>query len=214
MRLRDPSGRATRSASYSTVPPAATTDYKFSSTDGSGIDKNADLTISYAVGADTVDVTVTNTSGVTGYLWFFQPRGKLVYLYEPVSVFGYTGQDRGQNLEINMWYQDDVFVAQDIVTVVSSWYAVPISNISSVSFYASANDTLMLAALEVQPGDLVLIKEIQTGVNATFFVNGKKTEITAGGRIIKVTWALTPANQLLDVFILDLGALDVDALGA
>lgn len=214
MRLRDPSGRATRSAASSTVVPVADTDFKFSSVDGSGNDKNGDITFEYGSGADAIEVTITNTSGVTGYLWFFQPRGKLIYLYEPLPVTALTGQERGTTRELNMWYQDDVFVAQDIATVLSAWYAVPISNINSVSFVANSSDELMLAALEVQLGDLVLIKEAQTGVDANFFVGGRKFEITNAGRSMRVTWALTPGNQLLDVFILDQSALDVDVLGA
>jgi hypothetical protein len=217
MRLRDPSGRATGVANFSTLAPVADTDYKFSSVDGSGNDKNANITFAYAAGADAIDVTATNTSGTTGYLWLFTPRGKLIYLYEPVPVVKLTGQARGVVLQLDMWYQDDPLVALDIATIVAAWYSVPQSNISEVTFIANKSDALMLAALQVQPGDLVQITETQTAINESFFVNGKRTVITAGGPggpNIKVTWALTPANQLLDVFILDQSALDVDALGA
>lgn len=215
MQLRDPNGRATRVAMQSMLAPVADTDYKFSTVSGSGNNLNANITFVYGAGSDSIDVTIHNTSAGIGYLWFFQPRGKAIYLYEPTVHRELTGQNTGHNLNLEMIYQSNVFTGQDIASFVAYWYAFPVSNISSVKFVANRSANLMLAALQVEPGDMVVIREQLTGVGDSFFVNGITKTITSGN-IITVDWALAPANQILSSFVLDSatsGVLDVNALG-
>jgi hypothetical protein len=214
MYLRDPSGRATKVSKLSLVDPVADTDYKFSSVSGSGNDLNADLDFSYSDGTYSIDVTVTNNAAVTGYLWYFFPRGKGLYLYEPTTTSALTGQTYGKTLNINMIYQEDVNVGRDIATILADWYSVARSNISSCKIIGNKSDTLMTAALIVQPGDYVTIKETQTGIDTGFIVNGIDKELIplSSGVMVNATWYLCQA-QIIDAFILDVDLLGVGILG-
>lgn len=214
MTLRDPNGRATSVAALSMVTPVANTDYKFSSVSGSGNDLNASLSITYSDGTSTIDVTVTNNAAVTGYLWYFFPRGKGIYLYEPITTRELTGQSFGKTLNVDMIYQEDVNVARDIATILSDWYSVPRSNITSCKIIGNKSDALMTAALTVQPGDYVTIKEDQTGIDTGFIVNGVDKELIpiGDGVLVNATWYLCQA-QIVTGFILDVDLLDVGVLG-
>src|SRR3990167_1113391 len=99
-RYRDPSNQATRVSGLEMVTPVVNTDYKFSSVSGSGTDLNASLIVTVTFGANTARVTFTNSAAVTGYLWFFQLRGKGVYLYDPVTKIAETaGATSGRSEE-------------------------------------------------------------------------------------------------------------------
>lgn len=215
MTLRDPNGRATNVAALSMLTPVANTDYKFSSVSGSGSDLNASLSITYSDGTSTIDVTVTNNAAVTGYLWYFFPRGKGIYMYEPITTSVLTGQTFGKTLNVDMVYQEDVNVAKDIATILADWYSIPRSNITSCKIIGNKSDALMEAALTVQPGDYVTIKEDQTGIDTGFIVNGIDKELTpvGDGILVNATWYLCQA-QIVVGFILDVSRLDVDVLGA
>ena len=203
--LRDPSGRATRVAALSLETPVADTDFKFSSTSGSGNDLNGSLTISYVLKADIVSVSLTNTSGSTGYLWIHQIQGIGVYLYEPVTKEALTGQRDGETLTIDMVYQDDSSVGADILTLLTYWFLFDQSDVESVTFLANKNQHLMDAAF-LKEGDLVTIEETLTGVSNNFIINGiSKTH--APGNKLWVTWYLIYANQISGVCRVDVPGL-------
>jgi len=214
MTLRDPNGRATKVAALSLVAPVADTDYKFSSVSGSGNNLNANLSFAYSDGTNSIDVTVTNNAAVIGYLWYFFPRGKGIYLYEPVPTSKLTGQTYGKTLNIDMPYQDDEIVGTSIASLYSGWFSVARSNITSCKIIGNKSDALMTAALTVQPGDYVTIKEDQTGIDTGFIVNGIDKELIpiGDGVLVNATWYLTQA-QIVTGFILDTSVLDTDLLG-
>jgi hypothetical protein len=214
MTLRDPNGRATKVAALSLVTPVADTDYKFSSVSGSGNNLNANISFSYSDGTNSFDVTVTNNASVVGYLWYFFPRGKGIYLYEPVPTSKLTGQAFGKTLNVNMPYQEDEVVGTSIASLYSDWYSVPRSNITSCKIIGNKSDALMEAALVVQPGDYVTIKEDQTGIDTGFIVNGIDKELIpiSDGVLVNAIWYLTQA-QIVTGFILDTSILDTDLLG-
>lgn len=199
--LRDPSGRATRIAASSLESAVANTDYKFSSTSGSGTDLNGNLTISYTLKADMVSVSLTNTAGVIGYLWLHQIRGYGIYLYEPVTVRSDTGQPDGEVLNVDMIYQDDPNVGDDMLTLLTSWNAVDYTDVESVTFIANRDSDLMAAAF-LSPGSLVSISETQTGISRNFIINGTSKTMTAGN-ILYVTWYLIQANQIETAWFLE-----------
>lgn len=208
--FRDPSGRATRVAALSLETLQADTDFKFSSVSGSGNDLNANLSYSVELKADIATVTLTNTAGVTGYLWLHQQRGYAVYLYEPVTSQPDTGQIDGETLDVEMVYQDDPFVGQDISTLLNYWFVLDVSDVESVTFIANSSQTLMDAAFLV-PGDLVAIQETQTGINGNYIINGTSKTWLAPS-IIQVTWYLAPANQVGGVCRLDVvGLAELDS---
>lgn len=199
--LRDPSGRATRVAATEIDAAIANTDYKFSSSSGSGTDLNANLTLAYELKADIVTVSLTNGAGATGYLWFHQIQGTGLYLYEPVIITGSTGQPDGQILNIDMVYQDDPGVGEDIEGLVTSWYAADQTDVESVTFSANRDQDHMDAAFLV-PGDLVQINETQTAISRNYFINGTSKTMSPGGNLF-VTWYLIQANQIDSAWFLE-----------
>jgi hypothetical protein len=208
--LRDPSGRATRISATALTTPTADTDYKFSSISGSGNDLNASLGITATLKADVVTMNLTNNAGLTGYLWLHQQRGTGVYLYEPITVSAETGQADGETLDIDMVYQDDPNVGDDILGLVTLWQASDQSNVEAVSFVANTNQTLMDAAF-LDQNDLVEISETQTGINEAFLINGWSKTLT-NGTILQPTWYLVSANQLSGLCYLDLvGSAELDS---
>lgn len=208
--LRDPSGRATRIAAASLTTPVANTDYKFSSISGSGTDLNSNLVITTDLKADLVTLTLTNTSASTGYLWFHQQRGTGIYLYEPVTVSDTTGQPDGETLDIDMVYQDDPDVGDDILGLVTLWNTSDQSDIEAVTFVANTNQTLMNAAF-LDLNELVTISETQTGINSSFLINGY-SKVLRNGTILEPTWYLVSANQLTGVCYLDVvGTAELDS---
>lgn len=208
--LRDPSGRATRVAALSLTAPVANTDYKFSSTTGTGTDLNASLGITVTSKADIATVSVTNNAIVTGYLWFHQQRGIGVYLYEPVTSYGETGQLDGETINVDMIYQDDENIGEDIKDLLIYWHAFDQSDVESMSFVANYSQDFMTAAF-LSPGALITVTETQTGINENFIVNGIKKRFLSP-YVIEVTWSMIKANQLSDVWFLEVaGASELDS---
>lgn len=210
--LRDPNGRSVRVASNYLLDAVAGTDYKFSSvSESQSGDKNGDLSVGYDLFADTVKVTLENTSVGTGYLSPFQIRGKGIYLYDAQIITASTGQPDGDTLNIDMVYQDDIYVGDDILTILTSWFITDQSDVKSVSFIANKSDALLAAAF-LYPNQVVTIAETLTGINSNFFIQGIRKDITNGGKIVNVTWDLSPAKQVAAVCILDLvGYAELDS---
>lgn len=208
--LRDPTGRATRIAATALTSPVADTDYKLSSVSGSGNDLNASLSITPTLKADIVTMNLTNNSASNGYLWVHQQRGTGVYLYEPITVSALTGQPDGETLDIDMVYQDDPAVGDDILGLVTLWNISDKSDVEAVTFIANTNQTMMDAAF-VDQNQLVTITETQTGINNNFLINGWSKTLR-NGTILQPTWYLTSADQLTGVCYLDLvGSAELDS---
>jgi hypothetical protein len=134
--LRDPSGRAVRVAATSISAAVPNTDFKLSSVSGSGTDLNGNLVAAYELNSDVVTVTLTNTSASNGFLWFYHIQGLGVYLYEPRSTTIQTGQPDGETLRVEMVYQDDNNVGEDIANLLNFWFSVDQSDDESVMFIA------------------------------------------------------------------------------
>lgn len=221
-RFRDPSGKSTRVAAASLATLLAGTDYSFSSSSGSGTDLNANLLITVALGADQADVTITNSAPIVGYLWQMQLRGKGIYLYEPIEHIQETEFEDGDYLTVDMPYQDDFGVGDDVAVLLKSWYDHDTSEVESVEFMANINEgftdvvayglSLYRAAGYVEVGDLVSIHEAQTGIYGTYFVNGIERSFIFGANHIMVRWALEKANLVQNLFYLDIpGSCELDS---
>ena len=209
--LRDPSGRATRVSATAITAAVANTDYKMSSVSGSGTDMNANFSAAYDLKADVVTVTLANShASNTGYVWFYQVRGTGVYLYEPRTVSDVTGQPDGETLDVDMVYQDDPAVGDDILGLLVLWNIGDQTQVESVAFIDNTNQTLMSAAF-LDCNELVSIAETQTGINSNYLINGW-TKTLSKGTIITPTWYLASANQLTGVCFLDVvGLAELDS---
>ncbi|MBT7192106.1 MAG: hypothetical protein HN916_18185 [Anaerolineae bacterium] len=195
-RYIDPDQQAQRIAAIDFVALVADTHYKFSSTSGSGNDLNADLVIVDTNNADAVDYQFTNNSGVIGYLWFLELFAKGVFIYNTIEhVAEDTSVPKGQEMTFDMIYQDQFNTAKNITESLLAWESVEENERAVVHFKANRNATLMAAAIDVEPGDLVSIAEDVIGLDRLFFANGVELEIGHGGRNVDVWWTCVPARQ-------------------
>ena len=207
-RYRDPSGLSQRSSLYpgSEVTPVADTDYKMSSVSNNGGNNlNANLSILVEWGGNTAEVTLTNTSASTGYVNLFQLRGRGIYHYDPITT---TRENEGskyaygdKELSFNLPYQGNVNTARDFATDILKRHFRPISDVSSVRFFANRSSALMTAALTCVIGDRVTINETVTGINSDFYINSVQYQVNPGG-LLEVNWLLEPAS-VSQLWILD-----------
>lgn len=209
----DPTGAGKRIAGTEIVnPPTPDTHFKFSSSSGTGNNLNSSLQfVTYAPGADQVEVVVKNNSGVTGYLWFFTVVGKGIYPYDPIS---YTASNpnttKGDTITFEMPYQDDYNVLVDVGNALMSFYQTNETDVPEVEFIANRNDTLMNAMLDVEPNMLVAVIEGDvTGINDQYYANGLDLMIHKQGTKIDVVWSIVPA-KLADFSIWDENLWDED----
>lgn len=196
-RYTDPSGSGRRlTGTENHVTPVADTDYKASSTSGSGNDMNGDLGITVTFGANTAKVELTNDGSSTMYINLFQLRGDGLFMYDPVE---YLIEDETAQaiygdyvLTYDMPYQDDPNKGKDFGDHLQDVYGAPKNKIEQVVFVANYNETLMGYALNVDVGDRVAIIESLTATNDEYFVNGVEYRYFNG--VLTVTWALAPAT--------------------
>lgn len=174
----DPSGAGARVAlSPGTgVTPVVTTDYKMSSTSGSGTDLNASLTYTVNTwGGNTANVTITNASAVTGYIWFMQLRGRIIRLNDPITVTKTDTTSKetygDKTLTHNMPYQASVNVVDAFAADLLAKKKDPHSDIESMEFVANSSAALMAAAMAIDIGSRITVNETVTGLATDFFVN-------------------------------------------
>ncbi|HEB27813.1 MAG TPA: hypothetical protein ENI05_08570 [Porticoccus sp.] len=207
---RDPDEEATRVAGLSMVTPVVDTDYKFSSVSGSGNDFNADLEVLIGdageFGGNSAVVTVTNNNVATGYLHFFRLRGKGVYQYDISSKsVEDTTQTRGVELDFTLVYNGDLDAAAIFAQLLLDQWKDDQPFLDGVEFVANRSADLMEAAITGDIGDLVTIKETQTGVSGNFFIQHRNITISQKSEHVLVRWQLIPAStaSLFEAWILD-----------
>ncbi len=206
---KDPNGNR-RTSAKDQITPVAGTDFNFSSSSGIGSDLNGSLSfVSFNPAADQADVVVQNNSGVTGYLWFFQLRGRGIYRYDPLSVTLINPNvSTGITLTYDMPYQDVYDEAVAIATALMTFWKTLATDVIQLEFIANRNTTLMNAFLDVEPGTLISVVEDVTGINNLFYANGVDITSYQQATKVKVIFSLVPA-KLVAFFILDRDGLDV-----
>lgn len=165
----------------------ADTDYKFSSTDGSGNDLNSDLGITLTKGGNSTHLKFTNNNdSTTGYLWLMGLRGLGVYLSNPLT---YTAVDdsvseaEAVTIEIKMPYQSDYNVGADIAAAVLGWLNVEVTDVPSADVGANISQALLDAAVEGEPGDLIEVIDDVSGISFLFVMLGYELVLNFVGDI-------------------------------
>jgi hypothetical protein len=208
---RETGSSKNRIAVASVEDQVADTDYKFSSTDGSGNDMNANLAIVMEKGGNSVRLQYTNTSGTTsGYLWFMQVRGLGIYRTNPVT---YTAVDpsvaeaEAVTLDLRMPYQSDYDVAADISTAVLGWLDVEKTDVPTVEFGANVSQELLDAAVEAEPGDLVEVIDAVSGISSLFLILGYELAPNFRGDL-RCRWSVAYAIVTSAVLTLDVNGMN------
>jgi hypothetical protein len=199
-RYTDPVQRGTlRIGGTSMIATASDTDYKmWSASDATGTDLTANLSVTTCYGGNTVRYEISNDGNTSGYITLLQARGKAVAVREPsisdkkneASIAAY-----GESvLRLNMPYQEDALVADDVAAATLLAWKDPVSIGKRVSFIGNVSDDLMSYGLLYEPGDKIRISEEVTGIDADYFINGVTLKIDKDN-ILTYTWLLTPAER-------------------
>jgi hypothetical protein len=201
---RDPSGGTSRVAGKSMAVPVATTDYQmFSNFDGTGTDLTANLSVTANYGAADVYYTLENTGGSAGYVTKLQARGLGIYIYDPVE---YIVEDTDsinihgvRTLDLDMKYETDPSAVVDVASIILNQDKDARAIASEVSFFANYDDQLMRGFLFLDIGDLIHIRESQTGIDSYFYIQGVKAQFRPVG-IIHYSWIISEALSLNNEF--------------
>jgi len=200
----DPVGGATVNAESSTmIAPVINTDYKmWTNQDGTGTDITANLTIVAVYGTEGVTYTLTNGSIYTGWVTNpkLQARGYGIYSYNPIesaqesaasyNEYGY------QSATLHQQYQREltsgILEAQKILEAEKQ----PRTVLRKINLNANRSGQMMQAFLNLDVGDLVRIKEDQTGIDGYYYIQGVEFSILPGG-VIMFSWIVRQSFSLL-----------------
>lgn len=215
--FRDPNASSSMSiAAVDVVQPVVNTDYKFSSTSGSGTDLNASLEIvEWEVGARSWRIQVRNNAGSTGYLWHYQVRGKGLYPYDSIS---YTAVDttikEGEGITVNydLPYHDDYYTIQSIADAILGWYSVEATDLPYIDIVPTASEEDYARFLVSKPGEVVAVIEDVTGVAQNMVVIGRDVAIWNGGAHVTARLYLMPVQQVENALYFTLDTLGQDDL--
>ena len=191
-RYTDPSGGGRKVNGMSMVTPQATTDYLFNTLEnGTGSNITADLTVTATYGSESVTYSITNGNAAQGYVTFLQARGKGIYNYNSIS---YKVEDDASCNEhgvvsrnINQPYQVTLAHATIKAESIVMREKQPRTVLDTVYFTANNSNKLMNAFLNIDVGDVVEVKESQTGVDGQYWVNGIEYGLV-DGKIVEVRW--------------------------
>lgn len=163
--------------------------------DGTGVDVTANLTVTIEPFAATALYHLTNNGVTDAYMTVLKVIGKAIRDIGEQTVESITAQPYGELvLAVNLPLQSDILIARDLVTYLQAVYSTVTDHITSVSFIANSDATLMTAALAVEPGDLVTIGESVTGMNSVkVTVTSVELDVNSNG-MITCKWGLTPTS--------------------
>lgn len=217
---RDPDSPIARIGGTNIVAPVASTDYVMNTAaDGSGADVTASMTVVFEHAGVYGVFRITNTTGSDAYVRTLQIRGKGLYQYADLLC---RAEDLGKiatygenHQALDMAYQTDPQVGQGVADWVQTTWSRESTGVSRLSFLANLSSALMLAALAVEPGQGVDVREDVTGIAAdpdglpNYYVHRVRYSLTDGG-IVRVTWTLAPADRERFWILDEVGSSELD----
>ena len=214
---RDPNANSSASiAAVDVVTPVVNTDYKFSSVSGSGTDMNASLEIvAFTAGAKSFKTRVRNNGAVTGYLWFYQTRGKGLYPYDTIShvaVDTTIKENEGATLTYDLPYQAGYTITKEIAEAMLDWYSAEATDVPSFEYLPSASEADFTKFLACKPGTLITVSEGVTNIAYTMILLGREINIWNGGAYISERLFVTPAQMVESALYFTLDTLGQDDL--
>jgi hypothetical protein len=180
--------------------PVATTDYLFNaSSDGSGADRTANLSVTIAAFGATAKLTIAN-NGPDGYVTFARVLGKGIYDYSPAVL---QAEDVNSQIEsgLNLFsfdapYQASIATASEFAVYLVGLYGSAGSQVKAVRFRIPSSDVALAGrVLRRRVSDRVAIGETLTGLSTArhFFINA--ISVRADNRNnLEVEWLLAPAD--------------------
>ncbi len=159
-----------------------------------GTELTGDFVITDTYGAAGADIVVRNNGAVGGYLTTLKIYS---YIVESVNAITDVQEDAasvaeyGYNeLSINQPYQQELINATVEAARILEQDRQPRLVLNKIRMSANRSDAMALTFLQTDVGDLVEIIEDQTGISATFFIQGFDFSVQAGanGEIVDFGW--------------------------
>ena len=197
-RYTDEANPDARVAGTDMVTPEAGTHYKFSkSKDNDNGDLNEDLTVMVTFGGNAAECTVTNDGQTPGFVTTFKLVGTSIKTYEPVVAEARNNASialYGERiLDISMPYLDNSLLAEALAVYVLRLYAYPRTFYTVGIQTHGADESLLIAALQVEPGDVVDLTEQITALSGLFVVNAVRVTIDTYW-MPYVVWTVLPVD--------------------
>jgi hypothetical protein len=195
----DPTGAGRRcNADPATV---STTDFSANSAEaGGGTDLTADFTLTEAFDVAGGSYTVVNGGSVAGWIQTLEVSGRGIYSNNPIDAIAESSVSYNeygiQSFQIDQVYQRTLDYGQLEAASILDDNKQPHLMLNSVMFYANRSSYLMQAALMLDVGDLVHIKETQSGVDGYFYIQGVRMTVTTEG-FVMMTWIVRNALSLI-----------------
>lgn len=189
--------------------PVADTDYQLNTAqDGAGLDLTPHLAVVANLGANSVEITVTNNHPLyDGYLIAagsggtprLQVRGRGVYDFRTVVLEAKNQEavdEFGVNdLQVDMVYQADPNLGQGAADFLLNTWASLTVRARSVSIIASDPRWDIDDILQLEISNRILVREVVSGLDSEYYINGIRHEIDREG-ILRTKFWLTPASPL------------------
>lgn len=167
--------------------------------DGSGTDITANLTVSAVYGTGSVIYTLTNGSIYAGYIIKLQARGYGVYQYNPIETIQESVPSENlyglKSQTLQQQYQRDLFFGASAAQGILDRDKAPHTILNQISLNANTSAALMQAFLILDVGDLVRIRESQTGIDGYYYIQGVRFLIMLGG-VVNFGWIVKQSFSL------------------
>ena len=191
----------TRITGKEMIPPESTTDYLMNSKeDGTGTNLTSYLEVSAEYGTSEVVFTLKNNYSGTGFIRKLNARGYGIYTYDSIEsvaeddassqIYGY------KTLQIDQPYQSNLDFASLYCQSLLYEYKNPRVEIQEVSFLANTDISLLLAALSLDIGDVIRIKNDSLNIDKPFRLQKIELTIGPGSKIIQTKWHVKVIHQL------------------
>jgi len=204
---KDPDNLAESVSGMDMQTPVATTDYRmYQNSDGTGFDLTPSLSVTVTFYNNEFTYVFQNMGLTTGWVTFFQVRGKGVYTYEELE---YEAEDPAsaallgdRELHIDQKYQNDIYTSAAVAELILAQSSIPTRDVSSVKILANIDESMLYSFLTVDIGSLILLFDQPNYLNSYYYVQNIEFTIKQGGIIwaeigVKEAISLTEAYWML-----------------
>lgn len=193
----------------------------FTTAAGGGTELTGSFTFNTTYYGSNALHTITNGSANNGYLYSLSIYSYLVQSDAPIVSdqessasyleYGYQIQN------FNQPYQQNLLIGVSEAKKILEYNKTPRTELHKVTMNATRSELLTRAFLEVDVGDLVKIKEDQSGINGLYWVQGVEFTVGPGmdGVIVFFSWTLQRAYKLgngLTLMACEFDAASTDAI--
>jgi hypothetical protein len=144
--------------------------------DGTGTNKTTSLTVSVVYGTEGATYTLRSSASTTCYITKLQARGYGIYTYATlesiienttsINSYGYSSET------IHQQYQQNTVIGKTESYKILENYKQPRTILNNVQIQANKSEDFMWGFLLYDSGDMINIKEDQTGIDSDYYIHG------------------------------------------